>query len=773
MTILSISWFSLIAAVTLLLTGAILLPLWPRIRQAPGWTRLLLLLAVSASALLLLRPHEDTFTGLDTSCYRLMARSFAAGRGFQDVDTTLLSLPPEQRRAVLLEYKHWGRDTRDRSFQLTSLQTCTTQPYFYPFLPLAAAGLETATRWISGDLFAPFMGLLFFIVILCTGTALGKHTGLAAAAALLVGSPLPAYLLRGFYAEAVGAVLALLVLLGRSLPDRTRAFRIIAPFALGLAVCFHPVMIALSLPALALLLFDPALKKRGIVLSLAGFVLGALPLLLMTLWVCQPYGDITSWPGFLHTLTVAAVHQLLAIFVAAFGIAIGVVLLGTTRLKESLAAGTAAVIGNPVLFLLLILLALAPFAIPTSLWTGKSLIRAGFQEYRDGVRIGYGLLLAIGILSLFFRSTPPISRAILLLTILLSPLFFYLKGFELMGLWSQRRLLPFTLLVIVALTPALAAFCGEWARRRGHLAAAGLTIILLATAAINPIRWPAPYLACHEAGATRWVTSVSGKLGSSLTFFDYYPYGVPFSLIPGCRAIGLSEYGLAALPSLTHWLSTKATREEVLFVTAYNNPGLEEGVTLTERSHETLSMNRVVSKTALPAETRERVIDMRILEARPITGTPSLAVHKILDDGPLAIRGAWGRGSPIRCTEGMLPARWSRQGSQIVGPVPKPGQSIRIAIAAAASRDDGVEGQTLLIHPPWGVASPLALAVSNDLTRTEGFLSRPADDTRALSPTGLYAIRAGKPYDPAKAGIRGYERDLGARIHSISIEILP
>ena len=772
MTILSISWFCLIAVAALLLTGTILFPLWPRIRQTPVWTRILLLVAVSGSAILLLRPHEDTFTGLDTSCYRLMARSFAAGRGFQDVDSTLLSLPPAQRRAVLLEYKHWGRDTRDRSFQLTSLQTCTTQPYFYPFLPLAAAGLETAIRWISGDLFVPFMGLLFFVVILFTGTALGRHTGLAAAAALLIGSPLPAYLLRGFYAEAVGAVLALLVLLGRSLPDRTRAFRIIAPFALGLAVCFHPVIAALSLPALALLLFDPALKKRGIILSLVGFFLGALPLLLMTLWVCQPYGDITSWAGFFHTLSVAVVHQLLGVFVAAFGITIAIVLLGTTRLKERLAAGIFSIISNPARFLLLVLLALIPFAISTSVWSGKLLIRTGFHEYQDGVRLGYGLLLAIGILSAFFRSTPPISRAILILTILLSPLFFYLKGFELMGLWSQRRLLPFTLLVIVALTPALAAFCGEWARRRGPLAATGLAVVLLGTAAINPIRWPAPYLACHEAGATRWVTSVSGKLGMSLAFFDYYPYGVPFSLIPGGRAIGLSEYGLAALPNLIHWLSTKAAREEVLFVTAYNNPGLEEGLILTERSHETLSMNRVVSKTALPAETRERVIDMRILEARPITGTAPLAVHKILDDGPLAVRGAWGRGSPIRFRNEMLPARWSREGSQIVGPMPKPSQSIRIALAAAASRDDGVEGQTLLIHPPWG-APPLALAVSNDLTRAEGFLSRPADDTRALAPTGLYTIRAGKPYDPAKAGIRGYERDLGARIHSISIEVLP
>jgi hypothetical protein len=772
MPILCTAWFCLVAAATLMLTGSMLRALWPRLSQTPAWTRGLLLVTVAASAFLLLRPHEDTFTGLDTSCYRLMGRSFTAGRGLQDVDQTLLSLPPDQRRAVLLEYQHFGRDTRDRSFQITSLESCRTQPYFYPFLPLAASGLETTTRWISGDLFVPLLGLLFFAIILCTGTALGKHYGLLASAALLIGTPLPTYLLRGYYAEGAGAVLALLVLLGRSLPDRTPTFRIIAPFVLGLAVCFHPVILALSLPALALLIMDSALTKRGLLLSLAGFAWGALPMLPMTLYVCQPYGNIVTWSGLLHLLSVADVHRLMAVFIGVFATAIGIVLLGTTSLRKRLSDRCALLLGNPAVLFLAVLLALIPFAIPASLWIGKYLIMAGLHEYRDGIRAGYGLLLGIGIIAAFFPSCPPVSRAILILTILLSPLFLYLKGFEMMGLWSQRRLLPLSLLVIVALTPALAAFCGWVAHRRGALAATGLTFLLLGAAAINPVRWPAPYLACHEKGATEWVASVAGKIGPRLAFFDYYPYGVPFSLIPGCRAIGLSEFGGASLPGLVKWLSTQAAREEVLIVTAYSNPGLEEGLVLTERSHETLSMNRVVSKTALPAETRQRIIDMTLLEARPITGDTPLAVHKILDDGPLALRGPWGRGSPIKGPDGLLPARWSREGSRIVGPVPKPGQSVRIALAAAASRDDGEAGQLLILHPPWG-GPPLALAVSNDLTQAEGILTRPAGDATALAPTGRYMLKADKPYDPSLAGIRGYERDLGARIHTISIEVIP
>ena len=76
---------------------------------------------------------------------RDLGRAFAGGRGFHDTDRTLLSLPPDQRRAVLLEYEHWGRDSRDRSFEIPSLSTCATRPYFYPTLPLAAAGLHAVT----------------------------------------------------------------------------------------------------------------------------------------------------------------------------------------------------------------------------------------------------------------------------------------------------------------------------------------------------------------------------------------------------------------------------------------------------------------------------------------------------------------------------------------------------------------------------------------------------------------------------------------------------
>ena len=797
MSVLPSIWFLLVTFTTVILAGSILGALWPTLRKASRWTQTFLFLLIAGSAILLLRPHEDTFTGLDTSCYRLMARAFTGGRGFHDVDKTLLSLPPGQRRSVLLEYEHWGRDTRDRSFEMPDINTAETKPYFYPFLPLAASGLETTTHWISGDTFAPFMGFLFFVAILCTGAARGNLPGLLAVAALLVGTPLPAYLMRGYYAEAIGAELVALVLLGRSLSLQTRGFKIVAPILLGFGMCFHPATIILSFPALAILLFDPTLTRRGIVLTLAGFAVGLAPFVLATLWVCQPYGDIANWKVIRHNLSVDAVHRLVAVFIVLSGIVFGWGLFGPRRLKARIITACSALLDNPAVFDFVLLFALLPFAAMTTLMPDKALVWTGLHEYWDGIGLGYGLILVIGLIAAFYPTNPTISRAILVLAVLVAPLFFYLKGFEQMGLWSQRRLLPLTLLLIVSLAPALASFCGQTLRRHHRLWTILTVVAVVGLALINPIRWPAPYVVRHEHGASQWVSTVADKLDSHFTFFDYHPYSVPFALLSHTRAVGLSEYGQSAFPGLAHWLASLAKQEPVLWVTAYSNPGLEDGVVLKERSRETITLKQVVSKTALPAEARDRVIEMRILEVRPITNQTSLSAHKILDDGPLAIRGTWGCGSPIRVGTDLLPSRWSREGSGIVGPVPPPGQSIRISIAAAASRDDGLNGQLLKILPPWG-GPMLELAVSNDFTRVCGVMARPVmeDSCRGVagrrpraptsgaptpapvtgplegSSTGVFRIYAETPYNPGKAGIRGYPPDLGARIHSITIEMI-
>lgn len=762
--------FLLVALPTGVVLASLAFHIARNLRSTPAGTRLWLFLLIALSATLLFRPHEDTFTGLDTSCYRLMTHAFTEGRGLRDSDQTLLSLPEALRRTVLLEYEHWGRDTRDRSFEIPNLATCVTRPYFYPTLPLAASGLQSLARIVKADYFVPLVGFLFFAVVLATGAAFANKSGLLAAAALLIGSPLPAYLLRGYYAEAVAAVLVMLVLLGRSLSIRNGSFRFAAPVVLGLSICFHPVLIALALPALALLLMDRSLSRRAILLTLVGFVAGLAPLYVMTRWICQPYGNFLNMGGILHNLSVDPVHRLLTIFIVIFASAIGLLLFGPIRLKDRLREQCIQLLDNRACYLLLLAGAALPLMIPASLWPGKALVMTGLHEYGDGIRWSYGLLLLAAITGSFRAATPRLSRALLLLAVLLSPLFFYLKGFELMGLWSQRRLIPLTLLLIVALTPALSSLLRSLTATKNKLFTSSIPVaVVMALALVNPVKWPTPYLQQHEHGASQWVDSIRQKMGTHFTIFDYYPYSVPFVVNGQTRAVGLSEFGYPGWPALASWLASTARQEPIWVVSAYTNPGLEDGLTLSEISHETFTTRRIVSKTALPAETRDRRFDMILLAANPITRREGLAVHKILDDGPLALRGNWGPGSVIRTGQDSLPSHWSRQGSGVIGPIPAAGRTVHVTITAAASRDDGIAGQVLRIHPPWGDPA-LSLTISNDLTTAHGILARPTTSRDSLPATGLYSFDAIMPYDPAKAGIRGYDKDLGARIHSITIE---
>lgn len=768
MTTLSVIWLLLIIVIAGGISAPIFLSLRARLRNNSLITQALLAISILAAGFLLLRPHEDTFTGLDTSCYRLMAHAFAQGRQLHDTDPTLLEVPDPLRRSVLLEYQQWGRETRDRSFQITSLKNCTIQPYFYPFLPMAAAGLDILAGSIRGDYFVPFIGLLIFAMVLCTGTALGNKYGLLASLVLLIGTPLPAYLFRGYYAESAAAGLALMVLLGLTLSVKSQVFRVFAPLAIGLAVCFHPVAILLALPALTMMLIDPTLSKKGILLTLIAFAAGLAPLWAMTVWGCQPYGNITNWQEFVNRLGTQPLLRFLLLFTVIFLTGAVAVTVGSPSLKTRLTQGLRRAISHPTLLLIFLILASLPFAVPTSVWSGKTLVMAGLREYWDGVRWGYAAILLAGILATFCIKDHPRSRALLLVTIFLSPFFFYLKGFEPMGLWSQRRLIPFVMLLIVALIPPLATASRHCEHRAGRFFTTLISGGLLIAGLWNFIQWPAPYLARHEKGASAWVSSFSKNLNQHLTFFDYYPYSVPFAASGKTRVIGLSEYGYPGLSALAKWLAQRAGQEEVFWVTAYENPGLEDGVTLESVGHQTASFDRIVSKTALPAECRKYVVDVDILKGIPITNGTALAVRKIFDDGPLALRRRWGNQSQIKTGDAVLPARWSRQGSGLIGPIPRAGQSVRITLEAAASRDDGLPGQILKITPPWS-GPTLSLAVSNDLTKVGGVITRPTDSPDG-PPTGVYTLWTDTPYDPAKSGIRGYPSDLGARIHLMAIE---
>ena len=115
--------------------------------------------------------------------------------------------------------------------------------------------------------------------------------------------------------------------------------------------------------------------------------------------------------------------------------------------------------------------------------------------------------------------------------------------------------------------------------------------------------------------------------------------------------------------------------------------------------------------------------------------------------------------------------RWTRAGSAVIGPMPAPGGSVRVTIEGAAARRDGRAHQIVAVVPPWN-GPPLELRVENEFTRTAGLLQRPNHGTDD-EPIGLYRIEGRWPYDPAAAGIRGFDADLGVLLHRLRIETLP
>jgi hypothetical protein len=363
-----------------------------------------------------------------------------------------------------------------------------------------------------------------------------------------------------------------------------------------------------------------------------------------------------------------------------------------------------------------------------------------------------------------------------MVVLLALPVFAYLKGAEQMGLWSQRRLLPVYLLLIVGILPAMAAWLQSLTQKAPkpmNMIALGTTIVVLFMAGgANLVRWPAPYTVRCDQGAWDWVERVRTSIGNRLVFFDYYPFSVPFAVTGETRALGFNEKRNKDLPAIINWLRERAGSEEVTLAAAYVNPGLEDGVILRTVQRESVNMPRAHSKNSLPAVYKDRIIDLELASIVPATAADrdKLAVRKVFDKGPLAMRGPWGRADiPIR-TEGgkSLPAQWSRQGSGIIGPIPATGSSVRVELVASSGQNN--MGQELQIIAPWG-GMPLVLSVSNHLTKVSGVMRVP-ERFDAKDVTGVYRIMAARAYNPGQYGIRGFDDDLGALIHSITIEVV-
>lgn len=749
---------------------------WARADLARRPRALLLALGLAAigSGALLLRPHEDTFIGLDTSGYRHMAGALAEGRPLHSTDAVLAGVPQDLRTALLLLPDMRWRNTRDRSFQLMSTRTCATEPFFYPLLPLAAVGFDLVVPGKARDYLVPVIGWIFVMAMLSVAAARGGGWGLALGAAAFAGSPLPLWFLRGYFPEALGAVLVAATLVRWAVSHATRP-PASALFPLGLALSLHPLLVALVAPAILLLLGTPGQRRRDTLSALAALAIGLAPLYVMTTWVCRPYGDIFSARALLENMRQSGEHRVVmgAALSAIAVLAAGLFALPRARRDAALARGAtwlATTPGRGAWF--------AACAIPLALaWVIPTLsdpVRQGAHEFAQAIRPAFGVLLAALLLAAAFRGASVRLCVATGLACALMPAFFYLKGVESAGLWSQRRLLPGYLVMLamaIAAAPVLASWWGS--RRRpwpmNAAAAAGLFVAAL----WNAVHWPAPYLARYEAGASRWVAQLRATVGGRLTFFDYHPYSFPLAVDGSTRVIGLGESSTRRIGDVMAWLGERARQEDVLVATAFANPGLEDGIVLRSVVTVSTDVTRVRSKAALPAVAYGRAVAVEFLAAEPAGAErPARRVAKVLDGGPMALRGPWhAERRSLDDAEGRaVPAQWCRQGAGVVGPWPAPGEWIRIAVRGHAGRRNPTEPQLLHVNAPWGsFSAPLVL--SNGLDAVSVYL--PAPSSGPAGGTGLYRLFAEKPYDPRSEGIRGYPADLGALIHEVVIEIVP
>ena len=748
---------------------------WP---AASSFDRRLLVLLSLVLALLWLRPHEDTFTGLDVAAYRLMTHALINGREWHEQDAMLAKIPPALWNAFTYEPGAWGRPTRDRVFKMESDTSAKTQPFFLPSLPLAAQGWSRMVPGADPDSFVPFIGLVFGVLLLITGFSAGRGWGLAIAGALLMGSIYPIWFLRGYFTEAVGTVMITAVLLAWLASPMSRPLVLLAGLVLGFSVSFHPTLIVLALPLSGLIAVSGENIRQRLFIVLTGLGAGLLPFYFITTQICQPYGEIFNPAAMLSIMRRSAYYFAMAVTLLV--VCAGTVgLLVWTRFLQSWKRMIHAHLTRIPGSVLWLAAAAIPLAVMVLSGWGQQLVRHGAKEWLTGVRFPYGLLLAAGVAALIGSRGHVKHKCALAILLVTAPLFFALKGLEPTGLWSQRRLLPFMLPLAAVLIAPLA----EMVRRRippgGIVLRIAAGLFLLAAGSVNFIRWPAPYLVRNDQGSTAWVDAMTQKIGpAGLVVFDYFPFSVPFAVHNRLPVLGLGDYARGRWPEVMGWLSSTPglAAGHVWVATTWKNPGLEEGVILQPMGGVTGRFPRVKSKTCLPAVETTGRMDVALLAMVPLPAeSPALlATDKFLDGGPLALRGPWDlRLVKFKKDGEELPAQWSREGSGVIGPVPAPGQSVVIALEGGFSaRDPRRAGQWLTLTPPW--RTPTArLCVSNTCIRVKLRLTRPAQDAAPLPRTGVYTLNTDIPYDPVAEGIRGYNHDLGILVHRIRISENP
>lgn len=728
---------------------------------------------IAVSAIVLLRPHEDTFSGLDVSGYRHMAAAFAGGRGFHDVDTALLEAPLEIRSAFLLLPTMEWRNTRDRSFQIKSLERCETEPFFYPLVPAASAAfgkLITGSR----DYLLPLLNVVLVSSwILFSGVSYG-WVGIALSTALLLATPLPIWFLRGYVPEGTGALLCGCLLLQDSKEPRTCIGQ---AFALGSAISLHPMLVVLALPVLALRLLSS--HRRGA--FLIGFAAGLLPFAVMNAFICHPYGDIFALTTWRTNLQRVVEHRVLAGFLLVMMIPMCAFMLVRWCWPKRFGANAGSRdrcqfrswAESPIAKWALAVATFLPAIVFLILEGTRGAFLRGASEAQSAFRAP-GIVLFAAISSVALARCPLQKRVYVSIGIVALAICCVLKGLEAPGLWHQRRLLPGILFLAASLVPVAGVLSEAVSTLKIYRfgAALILSVLLVLAGTANALRWPALYMVRNEAGAQAWLDRLSQGLTGKTAFFDYHSYSFPLAVDVRRAVYGLGERARDKLPSVVAWFAERAKKTNVVFVTAFQNPGLEQGVAFSSAGTLTGTMQRIRSKTALPAESYDREFQVELLNVIPIEMASSLPrLSKVFDGGPLALRGEWlPRVHTLRAPDGRsVPAQWFRNGAGVIGPVAREGEHLVVIIQGTAGRRDPTAVQTVkLLCEDGSVVG--ATVLSNRWTTAE---IKVVGRGHGSFTTATYRLHVDAPYNPSLEKIRGYPEDLGALLHRIDMWVEP
>jgi hypothetical protein len=379
----------------------------------------------------------------------------------------------------------------------------------------------------------------------------------------------------------------------------------------------------------------------------------------------------------------------------------------------------------------------------------------------------FGLLLAGGVVGVL-AGRRPVHEKLMMYTLMGGGLILlFIKGHEIpVGVWSQRRLLPAILMLVAWLIHPLSQMLARQAARdkRG---ARVIALVLAAASLANLLRWPMAYGLVNEAGAKNWTDAVATRIGTERwVVFDHYPHHVPYAPELRHRVLGLNEESHDHWLDTAAWVASVARTQEVWLASSWQPCSLEEQVRLDPVFATTGRFVVASCKRYLPIVAQEREIRHQFVAVTPLGTDPAPPQDKVMDGSPLGLRGPW---SSTKDTGHGRMARWTRQGSGIIGPVPAPGGRARIEMTCAF---DNVapdwSSQDVKITTPWG--SEVMCGVTTGWQTVSLQLERAADEVDGDWPTGVYRFSVARPYDPARFGLRPYPPDLGIQVRRIFIQ---